>query len=63
MSTEPPTRRRIWVEIDWDAPGPAVALVGEFVRAARPSDGVELGLATGTSVRGRRCRTARCRTQ
>lgn len=48
MSTEPPTRRRIWVEIDWDAPGPAVALVGEFVRAARPSDGVELGLATGS---------------
>ena len=48
MSSEPPSRRRIWVEIDWDAPGPAVELVGEFVRAARPSDRVELGLATGT---------------
>jgi len=47
MSSAPPTRRRIWVEIDWDAPAPAVELVGEFVRAARPADPVELGLATG----------------
>lgn len=48
MSAEPPTRRRTWVEIDWDAPGPAVEIVGEFVRTARPSDPVELGLATGS---------------
>lgn len=48
MSTGSTTRRRIWVEVDWDAPGPAVQLVGEFVRAARPSDPVELGLPTGS---------------
>ena len=48
MSSASPSRRRLWVEIDWDAPGPAVELVGEFVRAARPADPVELGLATGT---------------
>jgi len=47
MTAASPTRRRIWVEIDWDALGPAVEIVGEFVRAARAGDPVELGLATG----------------
>ena len=48
MSTGSAPRRRIWVQIDWAAPGPAITIVGEFVRAARPHDPVELGLATGS---------------